>query len=1139
MKKSKACFISYTIIVFMLLFSCMPVLLFSQGNARTRSEKGHPFIINYKAKEYKATRTNWTVLENDDGMMYFGNFNGILEYDGVKWRKINPGGNKTVRCLAKDKTGRIYYGTTSDFGYLKPDSLGQNQAHSLLQWVPAAFRNFLDIWTIHVTDKGIYFQSRERIFRLTQKGDSNNEKWELKTWDPQTRYLYSFYMDGEYYVHQQNMGFYELKADSLVLIPGSEFLGSERMQVMLPYETGSKNEKQYLLGQFSRGFFIYNGKNFRPFASESDSLIKTGILYKGILLNDGNYALTFTSSGVAIMNKQGKLLQVLNRDAGLQNESVYGINTDHKGNLWLALDNGISKVETTSPFTIFSRESGLSTTVLTVTRYQGVLYAGTTNGLLRFNDKDSKFELVKDIPPRQVFNLFIHDDVMYVVNEGLYCIKGHKSYLIRASKGGDFQMTDVYIPEKNPNILMAGINGGLALFYRNPADRSSGASSLPPDWQYLGHVPGIEGSVGSFAELEDGRIWMGTQNKGVYQFPSIPVSTGRPSLDKIHFQFYGTDKGLSEGENSCYLAGGKEYVINNSYVYNYDKNKDRFFPDSSFKTMNFGLELGGGIMFTDYLGRTWLNFGKETGLISSQNGKGFKIETFPFLPVADRTVSRIFPEQNGIVWFATSEGLLRYDENLKKNYDERFATLLRKVTAGGEPLSIGMPGMDKRIPKLGFKQNMLRFEYTAPFLEQENKTAYQTWLEGFEDSWSDFDNNAYKEYTNLPPGSYHFHVRAKNIYQKLSEEAVYGFTVLPPWYRTWWAYFLYALATLAIIYSLIRWRTRQLQEKHSALEKTVAERTAQLNYRVEELAVINSVQESLVVKMDMQGIYELVGEKMREIFNAQVIDIVTYEPKLNLIEDRYSFEKGDRTLLGPREPKGFRKHIIETGQLLVINHDYEKLSLQYGNKILIGEQPKSAVVVPMISGDRVKGMISLQNLDHENAFSDSNINLLTTLANSMTVALESARLFDETTRLLKETENRTAELAVINSVQEGLARELDIQSIYDLVGNRIRELFNAQVVIIATFDHEKKLEYFNYHIEKGEITHPDPRHFDMVRQHLIQTGQNILINENVGKAVAEFGMRVVPGTEMPKSILFMPMKVGDKVTSYVSLQNID
>ena len=107
---------------------------------------------------------------------------------------------------------------------------------------------------------------------------------------------------------------------------------------------------------------------------------------------------------------------------------------------------------------------------------------------------------------------------------------------------------------------------------------------------------------------------------------------------------------------------------------------------------------------------------------------------------------------------------------------------------------------------------------------------------------------------------------------------------------------------------------------------------------------------------------------------------------------------------------------------------------EFDNEILIGEKPKSQMYVPMIAGDEVKGIISLQNLDHEHAFSNSDVSLLTTLANSMSVALESARLFDETNRLLKETEQRNAELAVINSVQESLVAKIDMQGIYEMVG---------------------------------------------------------------------------------------------------------
>ena len=131
---------------------------------------------------------------------------------------------------------------------------------------------------------------------------------------------------------------------------------------------------------------------------------------------------------------------------------------------------------------------------------------------------------------------------------------------------------------------------------------------------------------------------------------------------------------------------------------------------------------------------------------------------------------------------------------------------------------------------------------------------------------------------------------------------------------------------------------------------------------------------------------------------------------------------------------------------------------------------KAQIFFPLIANGKVNGIISLQNLDHEHAFSESDVSLITTLANSMSVALESARLFDETNRLLKETEQRNAELAVINSVQDGLVREMDIQGIYYLVGEKIREIFDAQVIDIVTYDRKTNLIEDKYSYEKGDRT---------------------------------------------------------------------
>ena len=1103
-------------------------------SAQSESEKGLPFITNYTPKEYKSSTQNWAIVEADNGMMYFGNGAGVLEYDGVKWRTINVGGSNTSRAVAKDKKGRIYYGTISGFGYLAPDSLGMNQARSLIQYVPAADRNFVDIWTVYATNEGVYFQAREKLFRLIQTSEGQKESWSVKTWTPETNFMYAFYLDGIYYVHQQHKGLYRIQGDSLLLIPGSEFLGPDRMQIMLPYYAGENSEKQYLLGQFNNGLYVFNGKTFKPFKTEVNVFNQAGILYKGVQLKDSTYALAFSGKGVVIINNQGKVLQHINRSAGLQNESVYGLATDRKGNLWLGLDNGISRVETASPFSMFSYQSGINTTSLSVARHEGILYLGTSNGLFRFDDKTSKFEVIKEIPTRQIFTLPVYDNILYVPSDGLYCIKNKKTYLIHPSIGGDFQMFAVHIPKKNPNILLAGFVGGLAVFYRPPAFQTSGE----PKWEYVGVLPGIN-TASSFAETVDGRIWVGSQDEGAYLLTTIPEANTKPGLDQFPLKHYGVDKGLSIGTATCYVVDDGEYTLTTTYIYRYDKTTDKFVPDSSFKTMNIALELGTNFMSKDHLGRTWLNFGRETGLATSLNEKGNKIETFPFFPVADYLASSVYPEKNGIVWFATTEGLLRYDETLKKNYDEPYKTFIRHISTGKKILTInGEEKADEA--SVSYKNNSFRFEYATPFFEQEDKTRYQTWLEGFETEWSELDKNYYKEYTNLPSGNYTFHVRAANIYGKQSEEATYAFEILPPWYRTWWAYLLYALVAAVVIYSLVRWRTRQLHEKHRELEKVVADRTKEVSQRAAELAVINGVQEGLAKELDMQGIFNLVGDRVQHLFNAQVVIIGSFDLDNKIEHFNYAIEDGKKVTVESRPINMMRQLLIDKKKTIYISTE-EQAKNEYGLSAIPGtKMSKCLLFVPLLSGNVVKGYVSLQNVDKENLFSDSDIRLLETLANSMSVALENARLFDETNRLLKETEQQKAELGVINSVQEGLSKELDMQAIYDLVGNRIQKLFNAQAVMIATFDHETGTEHFKYNFNttKGRY-YPEPRRYDKLRQHLIDTKQKIVINTNFEEAYARFGLKTVPGTNPAKAGVFVPLVIGGRVNSYITLQNTE
>jgi GAF domain-containing protein/CheY-like chemotaxis protein/tetratricopeptide (TPR) repeat protein len=309
--------------------------------------------------------------------------------------------------------------------------------------------------------------------------------------------------------------------------------------------------------------------------------------------------------------------------------------------------------------------------------------------------------------------------------------------------------------------------------------------------------------------------------------------------------------------------------------------------------------------------------------------------------------------------------------------------------------------------------------------------------------------------------------------------------------------------------------------------------------RARELTVINNIQQSLAAQLDMQAIYELIGEKTREVFHVEVVDIVIFDAAANLISMPYSYEKGDHSVMPTQEPYGFRLKVIESCAPLLINHNFAELARQNNNPLVTGEWPKSALFVPLLAGDRVKGVISIQDLDQEDVFSESDVRLLQTLAGSMGIALENARLFDETQRLLKETDQRAKELAVINSIQQGLAAQLDMQAIYDLVGDKIFEIVDAQGVFILEFDKTHRLTQYVYLMEHGERFHPQPRAFTRYVEHLIQTNEALLMNDHVQQRFEEMGVTTLPGTKPSKSYLGIPLSMGSEVKWAIGVFNTD
>ena len=158
----------------------------------------------------------------------------------------------------------------------------------------------------------------------------------------------------------------------------------------------------------------------------------------------------------------------------------------------------------------------------------------------------------------------------------------------------------------------------------------------------------------------------------------------------------------------------------------------------------------------------------------------------------------------------------------------------------------------------------------------------------------------------------------------------------------------------------------------------------------------------------------------------------------------------------------------------------------------------------------------------------------------MGVALENARLFDETKRLLTETDQRAAELAIINGSSRVSPQKLDMQAMYDLVGDKIQEIFDAQVVDIGVYDKAPALIHFPYTIERGVRFPDEPMKLIGFRRHVIETGQPLLINRD---ARARSGRARSAGdhrrASRPKSVLFAPLVARRRCRGVISLQNLD
>lgn len=812
---------------------------------------GVPHIHNYSRKEYHGGTQNWSIEQDRKGFMYFANNDGLIVFDGEKWQLHRMPNSSIVRSLYKDKRGQIYVGAYNDLGKMEVDEIGKLEFRSLKQYIPEDFLNFDDIWNINSFEGQIVFQSYNCAFFF--KNDTT-----VHVVNAPVRFQNSFQVKGRLYFNDIEKGLYEYHDGLLVPLKGCEALRGEEIWSVVPY----RGTNELMIFTLNKGIFIYDGMTLEEWSVGVNQVFKKDQIFSACTIQDNYIAVGTVQDGVFIIDELGNLIQHINRQNGLQNNTILKTYADRDGNLWLGLDNGIDYLNINSPITFLQESDGIGAGYTSLI-HKGKLYLGTNQGLFITDWRDGKpatdFRLIQGTNG-QVWYLGLHDDILLCGhNNGTFQIDGDRAQLISRIPGA----WKFHSLKRFPGYLIGGTYSGLTLY-----EKKSGK------WVFMSEIDGFKESFRVFEEDENGDLWMSHGFKGVYR-----VQIGK-NIQRIESSRYFTVKdGLPTNFNlNVFKIKGKVVVTSNAGIYEFNPEKDKFEYSQYYnKLLNPIKDIA--YLKEDKNGNVWYvawDLGKaKTGVFRLQEDQSYKQVSSPFGLLTGQFISgfeSVYVYSNEHIFFGTESGFAHYSPLSNYSHNSEFEAFINRADAVymdstfyfGKSYQLEQSNPDHldqtssvRHNQFSFpyKDNSFRFSYTTPAFDGQENIEYSFFLTGFSSKWSVWSNISFNEYSNLPPGDYVFTVKARNQLGIESSADSIKFTIRPPWYRSVYAYVVYSLILLGLILGAI-WivlKRIEISKRKERLKHLRSYRQKEQEYikqaLISEKKIINLKNEKLRMEM--------------------------------------------------------------------------------------------------------------------------------------------------------------------------------------------------------------------------------------------------------------------------------------------------
>lgn len=531
--------------------------------AQNFPEKGVPWLENFSPNSYGNTGKIWQTQAAKNGILYMASDNGLLEYDGETWNHFK-GSKGFTRSILVESDSLIYTGSDLDFGVWKRNKFLQFRYTSLYPFKKDAADANEEFWGVYKVKDNIVFISFNNIYVYKNK--------QLTKIAAPFRFTGSFFSNGKIYLPDEKYGLFVF--EGLSLKPVFNLPANIQFQISGVYDDGN----QLTIITKTNGLFSYNSGKISPIQNTISDNLKKDQVFCFTPIEKRYFAFGTILNGVYITDLNGKIIQHINKQKGLLNNTILSLYFSPFGKLWMGLDYGISSLFLRNNLTYFFDYKGEFGTGYTALLKDDIFYLGTNQGLYKAN-----WNSLNNDVENNIFNIIPGSEgqvwTMENVNGTLLC--GHDKGLFEVNGNTINQIHNEHgvwtIVPYQKDYLLTGNYNGICVFKKNGSTYS-----------FVKKIDKILGSCNQLVLDKNNTLWVNIPNYGIIK---TDIDANFNSINRTIFdskKFVGNLPTLFKNKTGIHVKTDK-------YIYTYIENKNTFSSEKIHNQVNAIQELLSGI----------------------------------------------------------------------------------------------------------------------------------------------------------------------------------------------------------------------------------------------------------------------------------------------------------------------------------------------------------------------------------------------------------------------------------------------------------------------------------------------------------------------------------------------------------------